>query len=55
MSEINSAFGLLQLKYIDEAIMKRRKINDAYTDAINSIENLDLVVPSEAVTSENYG
>ena len=54
MSEINSAFGLLQLKYIDEAIMKRRKINDAYTDAINSIENLDLVVPSEAVTSKNY-
>ena len=54
MSEFNSAFGLLQLKYIDEAIEKRKKINDTYIDAINSIENLDPVIPSEAVTSKNY-
>lgn len=54
MSEFNSAFGLLQLKYIDEAIEKRKKVNDTYIDAINSIENLDPVIPSEAVTSKNY-
>ncbi|HBQ4717992.1 TPA: dTDP-4-amino-4,6-dideoxy-D-glucose aminotransferase VioA, partial [Escherichia coli] len=28
MSEFNAAFGLLQLKYIDQAILKRQKINE---------------------------
>ncbi|MDB2423390.1 DegT/DnrJ/EryC1/StrS family aminotransferase [Paracoccaceae bacterium] len=54
MSEINSAFGLLQLKYIDEAIRKRKKISETYVDALNSIENLDPVTFSRTVTNKNY-
>ena len=32
MSEFNAAFGLLQLKYIDEALARRRQIDAAYRE-----------------------
>jgi dTDP-4-amino-4,6-dideoxygalactose transaminase len=54
MSEINSAFGLLQLKHIDKAIRKRGDIARAYIEAINLIEGLDYVGASQGVTQENY-
>lgn len=54
MSEFNSAFGLLQLKYIDEAISKRLEIDKMYTASLNSIENLEPIIFSKALTSRNY-
>jgi dTDP-4-amino-4,6-dideoxygalactose transaminase len=36
MSEINAAFGLLQLKYIDQALHQRKAIDQAYREALAS-------------------
>lgn len=44
MSEINAAFGLLQLKHIDSAIEKRRKINLFYKESLKN--TLGIKVPS---------
>lgn len=54
MSEINSAFGLLQLKYIDKSIKQRGGISRAYIEAINSIKGLEYIDSPEGVTRENY-
>jgi dTDP-4-amino-4,6-dideoxygalactose transaminase len=40
MSEINAAFGLLQLKGIDEAIQKRRKIDAQYRQGLSRIPGI---------------
>jgi dTDP-4-amino-4,6-dideoxygalactose transaminase len=40
MSEINAAFGLLQLKYIDDAIAKRKEIDCAYRNRLASIKGI---------------
>jgi dTDP-4-amino-4,6-dideoxygalactose transaminase len=37
MSEINAAFGLLQLKYIDEAIAQRQEIDSLYRQELASV------------------
>ena len=41
MSEINSAFGLLQLKYLDLAILKRKKIDELYRAALHEIRGIE--------------
>lgn len=43
MSEINAAFGLLQLKYIDQAMTRRREINDLYHSQLSSIKGIRIV------------
>lgn len=40
MSEINAAFGLLQLKYIDQAIAERKVIDAAYRDQLKNIKGI---------------
>jgi dTDP-4-amino-4,6-dideoxygalactose transaminase len=40
MSEINAAFGLLQLKYIDRAISKRKAIDAAYRKLLKNIRGI---------------
>jgi len=40
MSEINAAFGLLQLKYIDSAIMCRREIDRIYRYQLSRIKGI---------------
>lgn len=40
MSELNAAFGLLQLKHIDGAIVQRQKIDAFYRERIQSIHGL---------------
>ncbi len=40
MSEINAAFGLLQLKYVDEAMARRRSIDAAYRQALQSVPGI---------------
>lgn len=43
MSEINAAFGLLQLKYIDSYINKRREIASLYARRLNKIKGINLL------------
>lgn len=41
MSEVNAAFGLLQLKYIDQAIVQRQEIAQIYQKELQSIQGID--------------
>lgn len=40
MSEINAAFGLLQLKYVDEAIRRRKEIDQAYKSRLANVKGV---------------
>jgi dTDP-4-amino-4,6-dideoxygalactose transaminase len=40
MSEVNAAFGLLQLKHIDDAIDQRRKIDALYREGLSGIKGI---------------
>jgi dTDP-4-amino-4,6-dideoxygalactose transaminase len=40
MSEFNAALGLLQLKYIDHAIERRKKIDLAYRERLNNVKGI---------------
>ncbi len=42
MSEINAAFGLVQLKYIDQAIKKRKEIDEKYREALSKVNGITL-------------
>lgn len=42
MSEINAAFGLLQLKHIDRALGMRQRIHQRYREAIGDIPGLEV-------------
>lgn len=51
MSEVNAAFGLLQLKHIDSARLWRRELDNAYRarlDGISGLRCLRFVDPSKA-------
>ncbi|WP_298922052.1 DegT/DnrJ/EryC1/StrS family aminotransferase [uncultured Roseobacter sp.] len=54
MSEINCAFGLLQLKHIDHAIQRRANISKAYRAAIDTIEGLEYLDPSLGGARSNH-
>ena len=43
MSELNAAIGLLQLKYVDEAISQRRAIDARYRSALADVEGIECV------------
>ena len=43
MSEINAAFGLLQLKYVDQAIVRRKAITLAYDRALRDFPGIRVV------------
>ncbi|MCA8866731.1 MULTISPECIES: DegT/DnrJ/EryC1/StrS family aminotransferase [unclassified Halomonas] len=45
MSEVNSAFGLLQLKYIDAALESRKLVDKHYRDALSEIKGIRLLKP----------
>jgi len=51
MSEINAAFGLVQLKHIDSSMNKRKSISDKYRQALNSIKGI--TVPSLSTHANN--
>lgn len=53
MSEINSAFGLLQLKYVTSAIEKRRQIHNAYCELLKGIVGIECFEFKENIT-HNY-
>jgi dTDP-4-amino-4,6-dideoxygalactose transaminase len=53
MSEINAAFGLLQLKHVDDAIAKRRRIDAMYRELLRNVRGIRLLEHS-GETSANY-
>ena len=53
MSEINAAFGLLQLKYVDEAIAKRKKIAERYQQELNLITGISCTL-NQLLEQHNY-
>jgi dTDP-4-amino-4,6-dideoxygalactose transaminase len=40
MSEFNAALGLLQLKYIDDALVRRRHVTAAYRELLQSVKGI---------------
>lgn len=53
MSEINAAFGLLQLRYIADAIAQRRRIAEAYNAAFADLQGI-LTLPVDNPDHHNY-
>ncbi|UXL11578.1 dTDP-4-amino-4,6-dideoxy-D-glucose aminotransferase VioA [Enterobacter cloacae] len=53
MSEINAAFGLVQLKHINSAIEQRKKIDRAYREVLSSIKGITVPAPPE-YSNSNY-
>jgi dTDP-4-amino-4,6-dideoxygalactose transaminase len=49
MNEMQAAFGLLQLKYIDEAIEKRRQITQQYRTELKGINGITFLHDMESV------
>lgn len=55
MSEINAAFGLLQLKHIDGAINRRLEIDQKYREMLAGVKGLRMVEPSgQTVSNSSY-
>lgn len=55
MSEINAAFGLLQLRGIDEALQKRKLVDQYYRRVLNGIPGIVCVAPSgEKIANYSY-
>ena len=49
MNEFQAALGILQLKYIDEAIEKRKKVAEAYRERLNDIKGLRFLNDIEGI------
>ncbi|EKN47663.1 MULTISPECIES: dTDP-4-amino-4,6-dideoxy-D-glucose aminotransferase VioA [Pseudomonas] len=54
MSEINAAFGLLQLKHIDQALIRRQRIDELYRAALAAIPGIDIVWQSAEKHNYSY-
>lgn len=55
MSEVNSAFGLLQLNYIDRALERRKAIEANYREALSKVPGISLLpVPGETRGNASY-
>ena len=53
MSEWNAALGLLQLKYFDQAVARRKKVDAAYRAALRDVPGIRCAPPSDTY-SVNY-
>jgi dTDP-4-amino-4,6-dideoxygalactose transaminase len=53
MNELQAAFGLLQLKYIDSAISRRKEICDLYRLELRNIKGIHLLPQQEDTTIAN--
>jgi dTDP-4-amino-4,6-dideoxy-D-glucose transaminase len=53
MSEINAAFGLLQLNYVDAAIARRGEIDDLYRAGLDAIKGLTCL-PKPPFTEHSF-
>ncbi|MBX8514974.1 DegT/DnrJ/EryC1/StrS aminotransferase family protein [Pseudomonas cichorii] len=54
MSEVNAAFGLLQLQHIDQALLKRQRIDERYRAALASVPGIDIVWQSTEKHNYSY-
>ena len=55
MSEINCAFGVLQLKYVDDAIARRKQIDAAYRSGLSGVPGIECLKGSgELVANYSY-
>lgn len=55
MSEINAAFGLLQLKHIDRVMIRRREIDHAYRERLKGVKGIRIVEEAgQAVANYSY-
>jgi len=55
MSEINAAFGLLQLKHVQQALARRKTIDAAYREALKDVPGIRcLSGPAPAVANYSY-
>jgi dTDP-4-amino-4,6-dideoxygalactose transaminase len=43
MSEVNAAFGLMQLEYIDAGLLKRREIGDVYHQKLSGVAGIKCI------------
>ncbi|MBN3966969.1 DegT/DnrJ/EryC1/StrS family aminotransferase [Pseudomonas gregormendelii] len=53
MSEINAAFGLLQLQHIDRVMNRRREIDAIYREQLSTIKGIRLIEKTEQVVENN--
>ena len=53
MSEVNAAFGLLQLNYVDQFINSRQKIADIYMEQLEEIPGISCILDLN-VKKHNY-
>lgn len=54
MNEVQAAFGLLQLQYIDQAIAKRKKIAELYNKELSNISGIRLIINNSSLIINNY-
>jgi dTDP-4-amino-4,6-dideoxygalactose transaminase len=55
MSEVNAAFGLLQLKYIDKAIERRNEIELMYRERLSNIQGVEIFSPpQDTISNSSY-
>jgi dTDP-4-amino-4,6-dideoxygalactose transaminase len=53
MSELNAAFGLLQLKHVDTALDRRKEIAGAYRAGLKNVKGITCLNAEEAATTNN--
>lgn len=53
MSEVNAAFGILQLKHIDEALVRRANLSQRYSDLLQDVVGIR-VVNIDNIKVHNY-
>ena len=53
MSEINAAFGLLQLKHIDTALTRRKEIAETYRQALATVKGIRMLVDDSDTVANN--
>ena len=55
MSEVNAAFGLLQLKYIEQAMTRRNEIDKTYRESLADVKGIRCVLDVESgATNYSY-
>lgn len=55
MSELNAVFGLLQLKYVDAALARRKEIDAAYRTGLKGVKGIVCLNGGEqATTNHSY-
>ncbi len=53
MSEINAAFGLLQLKHVDKALARRKEIDAAYRERLEGVKGIQCM-PVDLKNNANF-